>query len=99
MTKTLSSEEIGKQMTLIDQNWKHQGNSIQIELSFNTFVQAFSFMTAIAIEAEKMNHHPNWENVYNQVTIKLNTHHLGGLTHLDFKLAKKIDIHLQKAFN
>jgi 4a-hydroxytetrahydrobiopterin dehydratase len=65
-------------------------------LVFKDFVDAFSFMTSAAILSEKLNHHPNWENVYNKVTITLSTHDAGGLTDLDFKLAKAIDVVLAK---
>ncbi|MEM6866454.1 MAG: 4a-hydroxytetrahydrobiopterin dehydratase, partial [Bacteroidota bacterium] len=55
------------------------------------FKEAFSIMTRIAFECEKMNHHPNWENVYNQLTVKLNTHDVGGITPLDIDLATAIE--------
>ena len=52
-----------------------------------TFVQAFSFMVKVAMHAEKMNHHPEWFNVYNSVTINLVTHDLGGISNYDIRLA------------
>ena len=61
------------------------------DFKFENFVAAFSFITSVAMEAEKMDHHPEWNNVYNQVTIALNTHSAGGITQLDFDLASKID--------
>ncbi len=54
-------------------------------------MDAFSFMTGIALEAEKMDHHPDWTNVYDRVTISLSTHSAEGITQLDMDLAKKID--------
>jgi 4a-hydroxytetrahydrobiopterin dehydratase len=54
---------------------------------FKTFNQAFGFMSRVAMMAEKMNHHPEWFNVYNRVEVTLSTHDAGGLTELDFKLA------------
>ncbi|MGI9263105.1 MAG: 4a-hydroxytetrahydrobiopterin dehydratase, partial [Woeseiaceae bacterium] len=57
---------------------------------FRNFSDAFGFMTSAAIEAEKMDHHPEWFNVYNKVDIYLTTHSAGGLTDLDFQLAKKM---------
>ena len=54
---------------------------------FNDFKQAFSFMTSIAMKAEEINHHPEWENVYNKVTITLTTHDVGGVSELDYKMA------------
>lgn len=58
---------------------------------FRTFVEAFSFMTAVALEAQSLDHHPNWTNVYNKVSISLNTHEANGITTLDFDLANRID--------
>ncbi|MGR3467085.1 MAG: 4a-hydroxytetrahydrobiopterin dehydratase [Shimia sp.] len=58
---------------------------------FNDFAGAFGWMTRIAIQAEKMNHHPEWFNVYNRVNVVLTTHDAGGLTALDVKLAQKMD--------
>ena len=54
---------------------------------FSDFKQAFSFMTSIAMKAEQINHHPEWENVYNKVTITLTTHDKGGITELDYEMA------------
>ena len=54
---------------------------------FADFKQAFSFMTSIAMKAEQINHHPEWENVYNKVTITLTTHDVGGISKLDYKMA------------
>ena len=54
---------------------------------FVDFKQAFSFMTSIAMKAEQINHHPEWENVYNKVTITLTTHDVGGVSELDYKMA------------
>ena len=71
--------------------WVNKNNSLFKEFTFRNFVEAFSFMTAIALEAEKMDHHPDWMNVYNKVLIHLNTHSAGGITENDFKLAGKIE--------
>ena len=54
---------------------------------FSDFKQAFSFMTSIAMKAEQINHHPEWENVYNKVKITLTTHDKGGITELDYEMA------------
>ena len=72
--------------------WEVQdNNSIKRKFHFENFIQAFSFMTKVAIIAEKMSHHPEWRNVYSEVEINLTTHDLGGISNLDFKLAKAID--------
>ena len=54
---------------------------------FSDFKKAFSFMTSIAMKAEQINHHPEWENVYNKVTITLTTHDVGGVSELDYEMA------------
>ncbi|XP_007541077.1 PREDICTED: pterin-4-alpha-carbinolamine dehydratase 2-like [Poecilia mexicana] len=61
------------------------------ELHFKTFNQAFGFMSRVALQAEKMNHHPEWFNVYNKVQITLTTHDCGGISKRDVKMAKFID--------
>ena len=72
-------------------SWGFKNNFLFKEFTFRNFVDAFSFMTAIALESEKMDHHPNWENVYNKVSISLNTHTEGSVTEKDFKLAGKVE--------
>ncbi|MEZ7836988.1 MAG: 4a-hydroxytetrahydrobiopterin dehydratase [Flavobacteriales bacterium] len=72
-------------------SWRLDKNCLCKDFKFRNFVDAFSFMTAIALEAEKTDHHPNWKNVYNEVSISLNTHSAGGVTEKDFKLAGKIE--------
>lgn len=59
--------------------------------TFRNFVEAFGFMTQAALVAEKMNHHPEWSNVYKTVNVVLTTHDAGGLTELDIKLARRMD--------
>jgi 4a-hydroxytetrahydrobiopterin dehydratase len=73
--------------------WRHDTarRAIVREFAFPDFVQAFAFMTRVALEAERRNHHPDWSNVYNRVTIALTTHDAGGLTERDFDLARAID--------
>ncbi|MBK7854281.1 MAG: 4a-hydroxytetrahydrobiopterin dehydratase [Bacteroidetes bacterium] len=69
-----------------------EGNSLKKEFKFKNFIEAFAFMTRVAFVAEKMNHHPNWSNVYNTVSITLNTHDAGNtVTDKDRKLAAEID--------
>lgn len=72
-------------------DWKEEDNSLQASFEFKNFVDAFSFMTRVAMHAEKMNHHPSWHNVYNKVNITLSSHDAGDVvTDKDRKLAEKI---------
>ena len=72
--------------------WKEEDNKLKRTFEFDNFVQAFGFMTQVAFLAEKMDHHPNWSNVYNQVIIELSTHDQGNIvTDKDRKLAAAID--------
>lgn len=71
--------------------WTQQGQTLQRTLIFRDFVEAFGFMSRVALLAEQRNHHPNWCNVYNRVSITLTTHDLGGLSDLDVDLARAID--------
>ncbi len=66
-------------------------DAITRELKFRNFSEAFGFMSRVALLAEKADHHPEWSNVYNKVTITLSTHDAGGLTQKDVDLAQKID--------
>jgi 4a-hydroxytetrahydrobiopterin dehydratase len=72
-------------------HWELKKNKLHREYQFKDFVQAFSFMTACALEAEKMNHHPEWSNVWATVCVDLQTHDAGGITDLDFELAGKME--------
>ncbi len=72
--------------------WEEKNNTLFRKFKFRNFSEAFAFMTRVALEAEKMDHHPRWTNVYNEVEIWLNTHDAGDIvTEKDRKLAKKID--------
>ena len=73
-------------------NWEINHSKLRREWQFKNFVEAFGFLTKVAIIAEAMNHHPNWSNVYGKVIIELTTHDLGGLTRKDIQLAKAIDL-------
>lgn len=90
MTK-LNEQEIQTRMQSLDPAWQFDGKYIRRDFLFKNFIEAFSFMTAVALVAEKSSHHPDWNNVYNKVTIALNTHDAGGITTKDFDLAKAID--------
>ena len=71
--------------------WEIKSENIIREFNFTNFIDAFSFMTKVALICEKYNHHPNWENVYSKVIIKFHTHDLGGITNLDQTLAAEIN--------
>lgn len=68
--------------------WSVVNEKLHKEFQFESFNQAFGFMTRAAMEIEKMNHHPEWFNVYNRITIELTTHDAGGITKNDVTLAK-----------
>ena len=68
--------------------WSIVNEKLHKEFQFDSFNQAFGFMTRAAMEIEKMNHHPEWFNVYNRLTIELTTHDAGGITKNDVDLAK-----------
>ncbi len=72
--------------------WIEIDNKLKAEFQFDSFVSAFAFMTKVAFIAEKMDHHPNWSNVYNKVSIELSTHDAGNIiTEKDHQLAREID--------
>ncbi len=91
MKNRLSEQEIEKRLaqlgTISGQAWELKDSKLHITAKFTDFVAAFAFMTAAALHAEKMDHHPEWKNVYNRVEIDLTTHDAGGITALDFELA------------
>ncbi|WP_413442402.1 4a-hydroxytetrahydrobiopterin dehydratase [Synechococcus sp. MIT S1220] len=72
-------------------SWTLESDQLTRTFLFKDFVEAFGFMSRVALLAESRNHHPNWSNVYNRVTIELTTHDLGGLSDLDIELAIAID--------
>jgi 4a-hydroxytetrahydrobiopterin dehydratase len=86
----LSDAEVTSRLPELD-NWQLLDGKLLKTFTFESFVQAFGFMSSVALLAEAMSHHPDWSNVYNRVTIGLNTHDLGGITDWDFSLAKQID--------
>ena len=71
--------------------WALTAGKLEKTFRFPSFAKAFGFMTSVALVAEAMGHHPDWSNVYNRVTIALVTHDVGGISVLDFSLAKQID--------
>ena len=72
--------------------WEIHQSLLRKEWQFKNFVEAFGFITKVAMVSEAKNHHPDWSNVYAKVVIKLTTHDLGGITHKDVQLAKAIDL-------
>lgn len=73
--------------------WKEENNKLYRRFEFSDFTQAWGFMNKVALAAEKMDHHPEWKNVYNRVEIWLSTHDAGGtVTEKDRELAAKIDV-------
>ena len=90
----MECEDIRKKFQEIE-GWEKvsDGRDAYIKLfKFSDFKQAFSFMTSIAMKAEQINHHPEWENVYNKVIITLTTHDVGGVSKLDYDMALFADI-------
>ena len=72
--------------------WTESNNQLNAVFKFNNFTEAFAFMTEVAFAAEKMNHHPEWFNVYNTVDVVLATHDAGGVTGFDIKLANFMNL-------
>jgi 4a-hydroxytetrahydrobiopterin dehydratase len=71
--------------------WTVKDGKLHRELTFPDFTQAFAFMTDVAREADALDHHPEWFNVYNRVVVDLATHDAGGITELDFELARRAE--------
>lgn len=71
--------------------WSLAGGKLHKAFQFKGFVDAFGFMSRVALVAESMDHHPEWSNVYNRVVVDLSTHDAGGITALDFTLASRIE--------
>ena len=83
----LSQTDIDEELKSLP-GWNVVNEKLHKEFQFDSFNQAFGFMTRAAMEIEKMNHHPEWFNVYNKITIELTTHDAGGITKNDVNLAK-----------
>jgi 4a-hydroxytetrahydrobiopterin dehydratase len=90
-TKVFTDAEINHYLSVNLVEWVYEKGAIKRDFEFADFTEAFSFMTSVALLAEKADHHPEWSNVYKRVSISLNTHSAGGITSLDFDLAGKID--------
>ena len=88
--KKMSSRQIETSLKELS-GWNVKEGKLHRELKFKNFVQAWGFMTQVAILAETADHHPEWSNVYSRVTIDLTTHEADGISQRDFDLAKKIN--------
>ena len=86
----LNNDEL-KELTVKLPGWVISNNYIKKNFSFKNFIEAFSFMTQVALLCEKYNHHPNWDNVYSSVNIQFTTHDLGGISNLDQILASEVN--------
>lgn len=75
-----------------DEHWLLNDIRLQKTFTFSSFIRAFGWMSQMAIWAEKMNHHPEWSNIYNKVEVHLTTHDVGGISELDIKLANKMEM-------
>ena len=84
----LDAQQIESRLTQLS-GWRIESGKLHREFRFENFIAAFGFMTRVALVAEKMNHHPEWSNVYNRVQVDLTTHDAGGLTELDFELINR----------
>jgi len=88
--KKFNKKEITSGLKTIT-DWSYIEGAIEKKFVFKNFKETLANMIKIGFEAEAMNHHPEWFNVYNKLTVRLNTHDVGGITKKDFDLAKKID--------
>lgn len=89
-TEKLSEQEIATRLKSLA-SWTVQNGKLHRTFECKDFVAAFGCMTRVALVAEALNHHPEWCNVWNKVTVDLSTHSIGGISKLDFELAAKID--------
>jgi 4a-hydroxytetrahydrobiopterin dehydratase len=90
MPAPLSPSDLEKAIAQLP-NWSIENKKLHRQFQFPSFVEAFGFMSSVALVAESMGHHPEWFNVYNRVTVDLTTHDAGGITSLDIDLAKKME--------
>jgi 4a-hydroxytetrahydrobiopterin dehydratase len=90
MSKPLSAEEIAAATTALP-GWSYERDALAKTFTFGSFREAMSFLGRVAFEAEELNHHPEWTNVYNRVAVRLNTHDAGGkVTQKDVELARRM---------
>ncbi len=86
----LTETQIAEAVASLD-GWELRDGKLHREFKFKNFVEAWGFMSRVALVAEKMNHHPEWFNVWNTVRIDLSTHEVGGLSNFDVELATKVN--------
>ncbi|MEM7502678.1 MAG: 4a-hydroxytetrahydrobiopterin dehydratase [Pseudomonadota bacterium] len=91
MIERLDNDAVAAQLDGLA-GWELIDGKLHREFKFANFVEAFGFMTRAAIEAEKMNHHPEWFNVYSKVVVDLTTHEAAGISERDFELAKRMNV-------
>ena len=89
--ETLSDEQIKNELSKL-RGWIVINGKLHKDFVFKDFIEAFGFMTRASMYIEKMNHHPEWSNVYNKITIDLVTHDAGGITQNDITLASTLDL-------
>ena len=88
--KAYDATELAEKLALLP-HWKLQNKKLHRKFEFKDFVSAFSFMTQVALVAERMNHHTEWSNTYNRLSVFLTTHDAGGITDRDFSLAHEMN--------
>lgn len=93
--KKLSDAEVADALAMLNaplaEPWQIEGGALRKRFRFPDFVAAFGFMTRAALVAQSMDHHPDWRNVYDRVEVDLSTHDAGGITALDFELARRME--------
>ncbi|MEQ1874967.1 MAG: 4a-hydroxytetrahydrobiopterin dehydratase [Ilumatobacteraceae bacterium] len=89
--RRLTDDEVAIALANLD-GWNVVDGTLHREFKFANFVSAIAFIDRVAVHADALDHHPNWSNVYNRVTVELWTHDLGGISALDFELAHKMNV-------
>lgn len=88
--KPLSEEEIAERAAALPEDWRAEEGALRASFRFDSFVAAFGWMAKVALVAEKMDHHPDWKNVYSRVDVELFSHDIGALSENDFALAAEM---------
>jgi 4a-hydroxytetrahydrobiopterin dehydratase len=90
-TTKLTDTEVADRLPALP-GWTREAGKLHKTFTFRDFAEARGFMSAVALAAERMGHHPEWSNVWNRVTVDLTTHDAGGISALDFDLAARMDV-------